>query len=711
MWFRRVGLRPPEHRGSARRSRALQARGSAWRGGAVRFVFALLLLVSCARHTSPQIASPHDIILITIDTTRADALGYAGNTRVQTPFLDSLAAHGIAFMNAHAQNVITLPSHTNILTGLYPFQHGVRENAGFKLDPKFPTIATMLRPLGYTTGAFIGAYPLDKRFGLNQGFDVYDDNYGKGEATVDFVGQERRASAVLAVATAWWRKNEGRKRFMWIHLYDPHAPYDPPEPFFDQYKDNEYLGEVAYVDSELKSQLGPILASDPGALVIVTGDHGEALGDHGEETHGLFAYESTLKVPLIVEGDGIPHRVEQGYVRHIDIVPTILAAVGAPKPKDLMGKSLLAPIGSRDSYFESLSASLNRGWAPLTGIIHDRMKYIDLPIPELYDLPHDPHEVHNLVDEKRRDVALARQLLAPMLVPPGKRTVSAGEAANLRSLGYISGSMGSKKTYTAADDPKNLVGLDQKMHDAIDAFETKHPREALALARQVVEARPDMDAGRELYGFMLRQNDMIPQAIQQFEIMMKDPNVDDDDRVQLALLYCETGQPQRAIDLLKPRVGTRDPDVLNAYGTALANAGQPKEAMATFESIIDGDANNAPAYQNLGIVALQQNEMQLAQTYLTRALDLNPRLPLALNTMGVLYARMSDYERAVASWKQAVQIDPHQFDALFNMGLVEGHAGHIAEARAALTQFVNTAPKDRYGSDIATARQALAALR
>src|SRR5207237_2761998 len=256
--------------------------------------------------------------------------------------------------NAHAHNVITLPSHTNILTGLYPFQHGVRENSGFVLDAKHATIATMLHESGYATAAFIGAFPLDRCFGLARGFDLYDDNYGKGEASIDFVVQERRAAAVLDAATRWWRANEGKKRFAWIHLYDPHAPYAPPEPFASQYRDNEYLGEVAYVDSELQSQLAPLLAADPNALVIVTGDHGEALGDHGELTHGLFAYESTLKIPLLVWQQGLGPKVESEYVRHIDIVPTILEALGIPKRAPLLGESLRNVHGSRDSYFESL---------------------------------------------------------------------------------------------------------------------------------------------------------------------------------------------------------------------------------------------------------------------------------------------------------------------------------------------------------------------
>ena len=677
-----------------------------------RVLLLTFLLVACAPHKteSSRAAAPaNDVILITIDTLRADSVGFAGNTRVKTPFLDALASRGVVFTNAHAHNVITLPSHVNILTGLYPFQHGVRENAGFKLDPKHLTVASMLRRQGYATGAFIGAFPLDARYGLNQGFDTYDDNYGKGEATADFVVQERRASAVLESAVKWWRSNEGRKRFMWVHLYDPHAPYSPPDPFNAQFRDDEYLGEISYVDAQLQQQLAPLLGN---AFVVVTGDHGEARGEHGEETHGLFAYEPTLKIPLVVAGPGVQHRVVADYVRHIDIVPTILEAAGGQKPGDLRGQSLLdATIGSRDSYFESLSASINRGWAPLTGIIHNQTKYIDLPITELYDLPRDPHEQKNVRDDRRRDVEEARKLLAPLIAAPATRgTISEEEAANLRALGYISGAAAARHDYTAADDPKTLVPLDRKMHDAIDAFEHGDRAKAERLAGEVVKVRPEMDAGRTLYAFMLQQNEKLGPAIEQLRVVTSKPNAATDDLVQLGLLYSETGNPRAAVDLLAPRATGGDPDVLNTYGVALSDSGKPDLAAQQFQRVLASDPNNAPALQNLGILSLKRGDMQAAATSLTHALELNPRLPLAWNTLGVVYAQQGDFGRAVDFWKRAVAIDPHQYDALFNTAIVEAKAGHVAEAREAFSRFVATAPRERYAADIASARRALEGL-
>ncbi|MEA2570461.1 MAG: hypothetical protein QOI24_2462 [Acidobacteriota bacterium] len=675
-----------------------------------RALLVVALLAACSKPEAPAPADRPDIILVTIDTLRADSVGFAGNTRVKTPFLDRLASQGIVFTNAHAHNVVTLPSHVNILTGLYPYQHGVRDNAGFTLDAKHATVAKLLHDAGYATGAFVGAFPLDARFGLNQGFDVYDDNYGKGAASLDFVIQERPASAVLDAATKWWRGTEGKPRFMWVHLYDPHAPYRPPPPFDAQYRDDPYLGEIAATDAALATALGPIVDANPKTLVVVTADHGEARGDHGELTHGLFAYESTLKIPLIVRDGVTPHRSEPAYVRHIDIVPTLLARAGVAKPPPLLGASLLDRIDARDSYFEALSTSLNRGWAPLTGIIHAEHKYIDLPLAELYDLTRDPAEKDNLRDTQRRDVGDARKLLASLHAEAnvGDRNISAEEAARLRSLGYVAGTATAGSS--VADDPKNLVALDNKMHDVIDAYERHDMARALRFAKEVVAERPNMAAGRELLAFVLQQSERVGDAIANLRESVRTNTASESMRIQLGLLLTETGSTQDAIATLAPLANGSNPDALNAYGIALADAGRFDDAASQFQRVLQLDANNAPALQNLGIVALRRDDGASAKNFLTRALALNPRLPLALNTMGVVYARENDFPHAVEMWNRAVAVDPRQYDALFNIGLAEGRAGHREEARKALQRFVDTAPPARYAADIATARQALASL-
>ena len=655
----------------------------------------LILLFACSRAETPTQPSPTpaDIILITIDTWRADAAGFAGNAGVKTPFLDSLAARGIVFTNAHAHNVVTLPSHVNVLTGLNPYEHGVRENAGFVLDPKIETVAERLQAAGYATGAFVAAFPLDARYGLNQGFQTYDDNYGKGRTSLDFTVQERPATAVLQEAAKWWQSASGRKRFLWVHLYDPHAPYAPPEPFAAQYRNSPYLGEVAATDDALSRHLAPLITND--TTLIVTADHGEALGDHGEATHGLFAYEAVLKVPLLVIGPGIAPRKESAYVRHIDIAPTVLERAGLTAK--LPGQSLLQPIKEVDTYFEALSTSLNRGWAPLTGIIRERKKFIDLPVPELYDLPSDPAEAKNLYAELRRESTAARNALNALKVAPNaNRNVSAEETARLRSLGYFTGSSAGK-----ADDPKNLVHLDEKMHRIIDLYQRNERDAAVRVAREVVKEQPAMNAGRELLAFVLQETDRVSEAI---ELLRGLPSTSS--QVQLALLLTETGKPNEAIEIVKALPS--DVDVLNAHGIALSELGRNEEAVQQFQRALAIDPNNAPAYQNLGIAALRGNDLQAAEEQLNRALALNPRLPLALNTLGVVFIRKNDPARAYEAWKRAFALDRRQYDALYNMALISAQRGDEANARRALEEFVRIAPPSRYAKELARARGALA---
>ncbi|MEO8215648.1 MAG: sulfatase-like hydrolase/transferase [Acidobacteriota bacterium] len=654
--------------------------------------------------TSP----PPDIILITIDTLRADALGYSGNARVKTPFLDSLAARGIVYTNAHAHNVVTLASHTNILTGLYPYQHGIRDNAGFVLDPKFPTLGAMLKAAGYATAAFVSAFPLDGRFGLNRGFDVYDDRYREASDPLEFVVQERPAEETLAAARRWYDAAPPGKKFLWIHLYDPHAPYDPPAPFRELYKDAPYLGEVAYTDDQLGKFLGPVLERHLNTFVVITADHGEALGDHGEQTHGLFAYESTLKVPLIVINPGAGAKRDDRYVRHVDIVPTILERVGAIIPANLPGKSLLSGNVSRDTYFEALSASLNRSWAPLVGLIHGSQKYIDLPLPELYDLSADPSESHNIVESDRRDVFTIRKLLADSAPrnQPITRNVDEAQKAQLLSLGYITGSS-TKKSYTVADDPKKLIDVDNMLHDVVALYQTGQLDKAIEKARAVLTRSPDIKVADEMLAFMLQQKEKPDEAIATLRRSVQSGAATDAMRVRLGLLLSENGKAQEAVQILAPFAGKADPDVLNAYGIALADSGHLVEAKQQFDRVLQVDPTNARAYQNLGVAALRAGDLTGAIGYLQKALALNDRLPLALNTLGVIYAKEGDSGRAIDAWQKAVRYDSHQYDAMYNLAIVANRSGRNDVARDALKRFIDTAPPQRYADDIATARALL----
>jgi tetratricopeptide (TPR) repeat protein len=665
---------------------------------------AMLLTLTCARRETRTA----DVILITIDTLRADALGYAGNKTVRTPFLDSLAARGTVFTRAHAHNVVTLPSHANILTGLYPWQHGIRDNAGFALDVTHTTLAAILHNGGFATGAFVSAFPLDSRFGLDRGFDVYDDRYHASTNPLDFAVQERPGSETLAVARTWWQSNGGRPRFMFVHLYEPHAPYTPPSPYREQYATNPYLGEIAAVDAMLAATLGPILEQSPDALIIITGDHGEALGDHGEKTHGLFAYESTLAVPLLVIDGSRKAAKDERYVRHIDIAPTVLERARIEKPAEWKGLSLFAEGERGHTYFEALSASLNRGWAPLVGVIANGRKLIELPLPELYALPDE--KANRYQDDRRNVVALRNLLKADAPAPVSTRgSVSAEQQANLLSLGYLAGTS-TKTTFTVADDPKNLVALDNELHEAIAAYQTGNLPRALDLARGLVRQRPDMQIAQEMLAFFLGQSEKPEEAIAILERQIAGGEASDAMRIRLGLMLSESGRAREAVEILRPFASKDDPDLLNAYGIALADNGDLRGAIAQFERVLALDADNAKAFQNLGIVALRGGDAARARGYLTRALALNDRLPLALNTMGVVEAQAGNYDAAITLWSKAVALDPQQLDALYNLGLVAANRGRQDIARKALRDYIERAPEARFAAELANARQVLAGL-
>ncbi|MGH9368559.1 MAG: tetratricopeptide repeat protein [Thermoanaerobaculia bacterium] len=658
-----------------------------------------------------------DIVLVTLDTLRADSLGFSGNERVATPVLDRLARQGRVFVNAHAQNVVTLPSHANLLTGLYPYQHGIRDNTGFRLDPAIPTLATLLGTKGYATGAFVGAFPLDSRFGLNSGFETYDDRYPRGKSKLDFEMAERPGTEVVAAASKWWEEQSGRPRFLWAHLYDCHAPYRPPAPFSETYRDNPYLGEVAATDAALAPLLGPFLDGKARpALIVVTSDHGEALGDHGEQTHGLFAYEATLRVPLVVWSPGVisAGRNEE-YVRHVDVAPTILAAVGIEKPAAWPGTTLLpAAATSRPSYFEAVSTAFNRGWAPLRGMLDESgLKYVDLPVPELYDLRSDPAEARNLASADAGQLRRLARLLPPesAIGAASRGKASSEEVARLRSLGYLSGGGVLKEKYTAADDPKSLVGVDRKLHATVDLYQRGRLPEAIGVARQIVREQPSMPIGYENLGFLLRQAGESAAALEVYRKAHAAGLAEEELTRNYGLALCEAGRAPEAVKLLSALAQSSDPETVNALGIALSDSGREREAEQVFRRSLALDPQNVEAYVDLGIVRLRGDDPRGARDLFRQALAIDGEVPRAWNGLGVALTKLGEEREAIDAWSKAVALDPKLYDALFNLGLVAGKNGMRSEARAALERFVAEAPPAQYGPDIQKARGLLRTLR
>jgi arylsulfatase A-like enzyme/Flp pilus assembly protein TadD len=676
----------------------------------------LALAISACRKTSPNRGSRPDIVLVTIDTLRSDALGFSGNRRVATPNLDRIAREGAVFENAHAQNVVTLPSHVNILTGLYPYQHGVRDNDGFHLSAGVPTLATRLKAAGYATAAFIGAFPLDSRYGLARGFDVYDQSFPQGTGVYDLSVPERPAAEVLALARRWLSTpsagGSSPPRFLWVHLYDCHAPYRPPPPFDRQYAADPYFGEVAGVDAALGSFFDDVrsVAQNRPVLLVVTGDHGEALGDHGELTHGLFAYEATLHIPLLLWSPGrISPRRDGEAVRHVDIAPTVLEAAGLKPAPELPGRSLLSKSkahSTTSSYFEALSCSFNRGWAPLRGVVDAGFKFVQLPIPELYDLRNDPAEAHNLF-EKRPDIARRLASLVPAeRSAPKPTTPSSEEAARLRALGYLTGSA-PKAGSTPQDDPKALVGLDSDLHRIVDLYERNQLPEAAALGRKIVARRSSMQTGYEFLSLVLTQEGDEPGAIATLEEGRKRGVLSEDLLAHLGLLYAEGGQARRARSLLEPYSRSENVEILNALGIARTGDGDLSGALTSFRRALERDPRNALAYQNMGIAQLQFGKYAEALASFERALALNDHLPRAWNARGVALEKSGRPKEAMEAWKRASDLDPHQVDALYNLALVSGQQGDYATARQALERFTSVAPADRYGAEIRHAREIL----
>lgn len=679
------------------------------------------LLGTClalAGFAGARAAEHPDVVLITIDTLRWDAVGWDGRVPSPTPRLDRLAAAGRVFPDAHAHNVVTLPSHTNILTGLYPFQHGVRDNSGYRLPPDVPTLATALHAAGYSTGAFVGAYPLDSLFGLDRGFDRYDDRFPKG-GDAELALPERRGDEVVAAALAWWRQAP-RPRFLWVHLFDPHAPYEPPAPFAARFAGEPYLGEVAAVDAFLTPLLDELALAPAGSLVAaLTADHGEALGDHGELTHGIFAYESTLHVPLLLWGAGVAPGRDRRPARHVDLFPTLLAAADVAAPgwtSPRPGHSLLtAAAGSETSYFEALSAALHRGWAPLRGVIDRQRKLISLPLAELYDLDADPGETQNRIDERRPEALALAALLPPESSWPLPRTGSsqpptAEEEARLNALGYLTGDAPAHSDYGPDDDPKRLRELDRRIFAALESYRSGEIARAVEEARAIVAERPAMAIGQSILAQALLEQGDRAGALAAMAAAEARGAATQGLRIQHGLTLVESGRAREAIALLEPLASRPEPRLLDALALAYADAGRAGDAETMLARALELDPEDPRAYQHRALLALRAARWGDARDAARRALALDPAIPLAWNDLGVALFQLGDRAGAIDAWQRAVELDPRLWDALWNLGTRAAAVGRGDLARRALETFAARAPHDRYAADIARARALLAAL-
>ena len=672
-------------------------------------------------HSSPQLTSGAcrgcNVLLVTIDTLRYDRVGAFGGRAGLTPNLDHLAESGLRMTRAYTPAPLTLPAHASILTAVSPPVHGLRANGLFRLGPSLPTLATVLRGAGYRTGAFVGAFVLDARFGLNRGFDVYDDRYGEKSSSDLAEGAERRAEDVIKPALAWilGPTHDPQSRwFAWVHLYDPHEPYRAPEPFASRYE--PYDAEVAYTDAMIGRLLDQLRAAGQleRTLVVMTGDHGESLGEHGERTHGVFTYDVTMKVPWFLWAERrIPAQSFGGLSRLIDLAPTVTDLVGVSKPATFEGRSVVASIGvgegAATAYFEALDGNLTRNWAPLTGIVSGSYKLIDLPIPELYDLARDPLETKNLFTsepERGRTLgALLREATAELTAhgTAGQKTVLSAESRQrLQALGYVASSAEpGQRAYTDADDPKLLIGISDELNRAVGAFNAGD-RSAMAAVQTIMEEHNGFPPAFAMYASMQRATGDLPGAIATLEDIVRRGIADVRVMVVLAGYLEEAGAHERAIGLLRAIIASH-PDFSEAYnslGAVYSTTGRHDEARAAFRKVLELDPTSAAAYANLGIDELRAGDRDAAIADLTRALDIDPRLAVAHNAIATALMIEGRKSEAIAHWRLVVESNPRSFDALFNLATALNQEGRWDEARPYIEQFVRDAPPARYGPDI-----------
>jgi len=641
-----------------------------------------------------------NVLLISIDTIRPDRLSCYSTAFVQTTHIDGLASKGIVFERAFAHNPTTLPSHANILLGTTPLHHGVHDNSKFKVADEFLTLAEYLKDKGYATGAFIGAFPLDSRFGLAQGFDVYDESY-PSESSASFSAPERRAGEVIHAAIDWI---SGQRSiwFSFVHLWDPHTPYSPPEPFLSQFKDDPYSGEAAYVDSELGKLFNFLDQKDlfKNTLIILTGDHGESLGEHGELTHSYFAYNSTIWIPLIISAPGLNTGRIADYVCHVDIFPTICDILQTDKPPFLQGVSLFPSmrgkkIKNRAIYIESLDPYYNRGAAPLLGFIEEGKKFLDSPIPEFYDLEKDFHEENNQVqkidvEEYRKKLNGLMEKLSSSQAEPAPSKIDQEAMRRLRSLGYISSAQSQiKKDYGPADDLKTILPYQKKLDAAIILFDEGKLDESIRLLEEIIREKKDM-VRAYIYLFPLYKSQGQPEkALELLEEGYKH-NPDNYDIVTAyGMLLSETGELDKGISMLQEGLAMIDfdPRVWDLLGIAYWRKGVEQKALEHYRKALALDPNSAKTYSNLGALYFSKSmktrdrtDYSQAMEYFKKAIGYDPNLVVAYRGLGLGYKAVGRMGDAISVWEKALVIDPADDFINLNLGKAHLERGNKASA-------------------------------
>jgi len=652
-----------------------------WRvglGGALVIAAIVAALFAVRRRPPPPVpAKPPDVLLITVDTLRADRVGAYGYRDAATPVLDGLAARGVRFAQVIAPTPLTLPSHTSIFTGLTPLRHGVRDNVGFVLGAALPTLAERLRAAGYTTGGFISGFPLHRRFGLARGFDWYDDRLTRGGDRARPAPVERRADETIAAVETWLGQPRSLPLgplFLWVHLFDPHAPYDAPEPYRTRFSGRPYDGEVAFVDAQVGSLLQRLNRARPDrpTVIAVTADHGEGLGEHAEPTHGLFVYDSTIRVPLVVAGPGVPAgRVVSGMVRLIDVAPTLLDLSGVPALAGAEGVSL-RPLLTRDrddagppAYIESLFGWLCCGWAPLHAWREGGRKFIDAPRAELYDTSTDPGELRNLASARTDDASRLRRDLEAALSrepAPAQGHPESDARDRLRSLGYLSGG---GTTKPSRRDPKDVADLSVRIGRAIEV-EDADPVVAARMLDDVLRADPGNPMARRHLGIALIRQRRHADALRVLNALAADGDSSAETLALLADAEIEQGDLRAARSHLET-LHARDPadsGVALKLGIILVRANELDRAVALFRTIVDREPDNTDALVDLAGALLTAGAAADAAKYFQQAIDSGAAGTLAWNGLAFAKLQSGDRSGAADAMRRSLRIQPDQPDII-----------------------------------------------
>ncbi len=660
---------------------------------------AALALAAGAGCEKPPAAepAPERILLVSIDTLRADHVGSYGAKGAATHNLDALAASGVRFEAAVSPAPLTLPSHTSLMTALDPPSHGVRHNEIFRLPDAIPTLAERLKQAGYATGAVVGSLVLDHRYGLARGFDHYDDRMG--ERVAGGAGwPERRADAVVDAALALLEPL-GSRFFLWVHFYDPHLTYDPPPGFASAFPSRPYAGEIAFVDS----QLGRLLTAlrerygDSGLLVVVTSDHGESFGEHGDETHSYLVYESTQRIPLLFAGPGIPAgRSVAAPVGLVDVAPTVLALAHA-KPIDGAAGRDLRPLFTGDTgapanaYFETLAPQLDFGWSPLLGLREGSFKYIRAPRPELYDLASDPGELHSLALERPEiaaslDAALETRLHSSPARAATPLAITPVEREQLASLGYLApaGSASSLPLgQVGGPDPKDRLAELREIRSAQALMTLNRPAEALARLRAVGNAGPGVAALRAAAAVNAGE----PAAAEADARLALAAAPDRSDvRIVLALALDAQGRSDEALAALRELPADVPLDAGLALRLAAAEAanGEIDTALRRLALAVERHPRDPKLARSQGLLLVQAGRQAEALSAFEAALALEPDSTLLQNDVAWALAReRRDLDRALALATRAAaasENDPSVLDTLALVRLARGDAAGTLEA-------------------------------